>query len=403
MLQVVCCQRKKLSEASLVVDIQGAQAGQTDEWGVGAPHPDPDLGCLDPCSRSQGIYLTHPKHNPIDIIALDSSRVYFPKSGASEDCLYLNLYAPAHADTGSKLPVMLWLPGGAFETGSASIFNGSALAACEDVLVVSIQYRLRIFGFFNTGDQHAPGNWAFVDQMATLTRSQENIEFFGGDPHSVTIFGFQYLAPTWSLSGNSCRIANTCGCSASDSVALLQCLRTNSSKELLSINQKTKFFTPVVLMVFFFPDEPIDILSQKAFKPIPSIIGVSNHECGFLLPLHISAQYLNLVENEYFYNKHSLVEICSSFLDLLGDVFFLVPGLLTARYHREAATEEEKLLNRKMMRYWANFARTGNPNGEGVPLWPICSQTEQRLQLVNVTTGHKLKESEVEFQTESSP
>lgn len=44
-----------------------------------------------------------------------------------------------------------------------------------------------------------------------------------------------------------------------------------------------------------------------------------------------------------------------------------------------------------------------NPNGEGVPLWPICSQTEQRLQLVNVTTGHKLKESEVEFQTESSP
>lgn len=49
---------------------------------------------------------------------------------------------------------------------------------------------------------------------------------------------------------------------------------------------------------------------------------------------HISAQYLDLVENEYFYNKHSLVEICSSFLDLLGDVFFLVPGLLTARYHR---------------------------------------------------------------------
>ena len=84
---------------------------------------------------------------------------------------------------------MVWLPGGGFETGSASIFDGSALAAYEDVLVVTIQYRLGMFGFFNTGDKHALGNWAFMDQVAALTWVQENIKFFGGDPHYVTIFG----------------------------------------------------------------------------------------------------------------------------------------------------------------------------------------------------------------------
>uniref|UniRef100_A0A8C0JSZ3 Carboxylesterase type B domain-containing protein n=1 Tax=Canis lupus dingo TaxID=286419 RepID=A0A8C0JSZ3_CANLU len=75
-------------------------------------------------------------------------KVHYPNLEVSEDCLYLNIYAPAHANTGSKLPVMVWFPGGAFETGSASIFDGSALAAYEDVLIVTTQYRLGIFGFF---------------------------------------------------------------------------------------------------------------------------------------------------------------------------------------------------------------------------------------------------------------
>uniref|UniRef100_H0V479 Carboxylesterase type B domain-containing protein n=1 Tax=Cavia porcellus TaxID=10141 RepID=H0V479_CAVPO len=75
-------------------------------------------------------------------------KVHYPKLEVSEDCLYLNIYAPAHADVGSNLPVMVWFPGGGFENGSASIFDGSALAAYENVLVVTIQYRLGIFGFF---------------------------------------------------------------------------------------------------------------------------------------------------------------------------------------------------------------------------------------------------------------
>uniref|UniRef100_A0A8D0M4N3 Carboxylesterase type B domain-containing protein n=1 Tax=Sus scrofa TaxID=9823 RepID=A0A8D0M4N3_PIG len=136
------------------------------------------------------------------------------------------------------------------------------------------------------------------------------------------------------------------------------------------------------------------------------------------------------------------------FLDLLGDVFFVVPGLVTAQYHRDAgapvyfyefqhrpqclkdrkpafvkadhtdeirfvfggaflkegATEEEKWLSRKMMRYWANFARSGDPNGEGLPLWPAYGQTEEYLQLnLNLSVGQRLKELELEFWTDTIP
>ncbi|XP_011827322.1 PREDICTED: carboxylesterase 5A [Mandrillus leucophaeus] len=401
-------------------------------------------------------------------------KVHYPNIGASEDCLYLNIYAPAHADAGSKLPVLVWFPGGAFKTGSASIFDGSALAAYEDVLVVVIQYRLGIFGFFTTWDQHVPGNWAFKDQVAALSWVQKNIEFFGGDPSSVTIFGES--AGAISVSSLLQVVAHFCGKNASDSEDLLRCLRTKSSKELLTLSQKAKSFTRVVDGAFF-PNEPLDLLSQKAFKAIPSIIGVNNHECGFLLPmkeapeilsgsnkslalhliqniLHIPPQYLHLVANEYFHDKHSLTEIRDGLLDLLGDVFFVVPALITARYHRDAgapvyfyefrhrpqcfedtkpafvkadhadevrfvfggaflkgdivmfegATEEEKLLSRKMMKYWATFARTGNPNGDDLPLWPAYNLTEQYLQLdLNMSLGQRLKEPRVEFWTSTIP
>ncbi|XP_062033745.1 carboxylesterase 5A [Lepus europaeus] len=436
-------------------------------------------------------------------------QVHYPTLEVSEDCLYLNIYAPVPAQEDSNLPVMVWFPGGAFETGSASIFDGSALAAYENVLVVTAQYRLGIFGFFTTQDQHASGNWAFKDQLAALSWIQKNIKFFGGDPGSVTIFGesaggisvsslvlspmasglfhraimesgvaiIPYLkSPDDERSKDLQVVAQACDCNASDSLALLKCLRAKSSKELLSLSQKTKSFTRVVDGLFF-PEDPIELLSQKSFKAVPSIIGVNNHECGYLLPmktipnildgsnktlahhvihtiLNIPPQLLYVVSNEYFRDKNSSVEIRDSLLDLLGDVFFVVPALITARYHRdsgapvyfyefqhrpqcfentkpafvkadhsdeirfvfggafltgdvvmfEGATEEEKLLSRKMMRYWGNFARTGNPNGDRLPLWPAYNKSEMYLKLdLNISLGERLKEQKVVFWTNTFP
>ena len=112
-----------------------------------------------------------------------------PPISMSEDCLYLNIYVPAHAHEGSNLPVMVWIHGGALTVGMASMYDGSMLAATEDVVVVAIQYRLGVLGFFSTGDQHAKGNWGYLDQVAALRWVQQNIVHFGGNPDRVTIFG----------------------------------------------------------------------------------------------------------------------------------------------------------------------------------------------------------------------
>nr|XP_023686185.1 putative inactive carboxylesterase 4 [Paramormyrops kingsleyae] len=84
---------------------------------------------------------------------------------------------------------MVWIHGGGFVLAGASVFDGSALAAYQNVVVVLIQYRLGLLGFFSTGDEHAPGNIGLLDQVAALQWVQENIQSFGGDPKSVTIFG----------------------------------------------------------------------------------------------------------------------------------------------------------------------------------------------------------------------
>uniref|UniRef100_A0A3Q1FG93 Carboxylesterase type B domain-containing protein n=1 Tax=Acanthochromis polyacanthus TaxID=80966 RepID=A0A3Q1FG93_9TELE len=77
-------------------------------------------------------------------------KVEYPSSRfwhISEDCLYLNIYTPANRAQDAKLPVMVWIHGGGFGIGSASVYDGSALAAYQDVVVVLIQYRLGLLGF----------------------------------------------------------------------------------------------------------------------------------------------------------------------------------------------------------------------------------------------------------------
>jgi len=105
----------------------------------------------------------------------------------SEDCLFLNLYRPVEAKANRS--VMVWIHGGAFEIGSifSIMFNGQHFAADEDVIFVSIAYRLGPIGFITGGD--VPPNLGLHDQILALKWIQENIASFGGDPAKVTIFG----------------------------------------------------------------------------------------------------------------------------------------------------------------------------------------------------------------------
>ncbi len=119
----------------------------------------------------------------------------FHDPGPSEDCLTLNVWAPAKAVRGS-LPVMVWIYGGGFASGgtSESRQDGQFLAH-RDVIIVSMNYRLGIFGFFvhpeltAESPNHASGNYGLLDQVAALKWVIANIARFGGDPSNVTIFG----------------------------------------------------------------------------------------------------------------------------------------------------------------------------------------------------------------------
>ncbi|MCX6629502.1 MAG: carboxylesterase family protein [Candidatus Solibacter sp.] len=116
-------------------------------------------------------------------------------TGNKEDCLYLNVWTPEWPAKSEK-PVMLWLYGGGNTGGGASVdyFDGVSLSG-KGVVLVTINYRLGLFGFFvhpgltAESSHHASGNYGLLDQIAALKWVKDNIARFGGDPNNVTVFG----------------------------------------------------------------------------------------------------------------------------------------------------------------------------------------------------------------------
>jgi para-nitrobenzyl esterase len=113
----------------------------------------------------------------------------------SEDCLVLNIFTPGVSDN-HKRPVMVWLHGGGFSSGSGSgrILDGTSLAHTHDVVVVTLNHRLNVFGFTYVGDAMGSefaqsGAVGMLDLVAALEWVRDNIDGFGGDPNRVTIFG----------------------------------------------------------------------------------------------------------------------------------------------------------------------------------------------------------------------
>ncbi|MDL2264981.1 carboxylesterase family protein [Parabacteroides sp. OttesenSCG-928-G07] len=114
----------------------------------------------------------------------------------SEDCLFLNVWTPVAGKPEAKLPVAMWIHGGAYTQGFGHEieFDGEAFAE-RGVILVTLNYRLGIFGFLThpllseESDNHVSGNYGILDQIAALNWIQENIAQFGGDPDNITIFG----------------------------------------------------------------------------------------------------------------------------------------------------------------------------------------------------------------------
>ena len=133
------------------------------------------------------------------------AETFSPRSDQSEDCLFLNIWTPADANTDSKLPVLFWIHGGAFVQGSGAQprYDGTELAK-RGAVVITINYRLGPLGLFahpaitaESQANEALGNYCLLDMIAALRWTRDNIAAFGGDPSNVTISGS-------SAGGTSC-------------------------------------------------------------------------------------------------------------------------------------------------------------------------------------------------------
>lgn len=191
----------------------------------------------------------------------------FIKPDMSEDCLFLNVYVPNQINRNKKLAVMVWIHGGALVFGFGHEYYGDRIAAQGDVIVVTINYRLGVFGFFALDHPAARGNYGLWDQKLALQWVHDNIASFGGDPDSVTLFGesaggwsvnVQSMIPsnkglfkraimqsgafdfgrTFPLSSNQLKrysnmLSENTKCPKDDLYQLTDCLRTKSIAELL--------------------------------------------------------------------------------------------------------------------------------------------------------------------------
>jgi len=114
----------------------------------------------------------------------------------SEDCLYLNVYTPSQRKNSHKhhgLPVMIWIHGGSLVTGGGGFYDPTRIIEQSGVIVVTINYRVGLFGFFAhpaiDAEGHLNGNYGLMDQQVAMQWVKRNINAFGGDPNRITIFG----------------------------------------------------------------------------------------------------------------------------------------------------------------------------------------------------------------------
>ena len=395
----------------------------------------------------------------------------FHDPGPSEDCLTLNIWSPKAAAEGAKLPVMVWIYGGGFYAGSTSERrqDGEAFAH-KGVILVSMNYRLNIFGFFAhpalaaESPQHASGNYGLMDQAAALQWVKRNIAQFGGDPANITLFGES--AGSFSVSAQMASpmakdvLAHAIGESggafsrgtlpfptlavaeARDEAFARDVLGKSSLAELRAIpaadvvkaveGQKAPdvHFGPDVDGLFL-PEAVPALFAAGKQAHIPLLAGWNHDEGG---PPRDSVTLQTYRETATAtwgsragdflkaYPATTDAEARRSTADMMADRFIAAstwewieaqiqtgsapvyrfrfdrpsPG---DRYHpagagafhsseieyvfgnlnvRPAAPwrDEDYKLSQLVQTYWINFARTGNPNGDGLPPWPAYNAAD---------------------------
>ena len=391
----------------------------------------------------------------------------------SEDCLYLNVWTPAKTPN-DKLPVMVWIYGGAFTGGMTSIptYDGTHLAQ-KGVVLVSVAYRLGAFGFLadhelTRENGGSSGDFGLEDMIAGLQWVKSNIAKFGGDPSRVTIFGesaggiavsmlcaspaakglFQGAVSESGGNFGPARIDNGATEGGVNMVTLQMAevsghqfleklgvhnieaahgLSADQIQASLEQGAPTRFWPVFDGKVL--PRDQYELYQAGRFNDTPVLIGTNSDEgASFARPGVTKASFEDQVRAGYGKQAAAILaayphatdeEAMQSSRDLFRDSAFAWPTWAwaslqsqkgkgkayvyyfdhkTARtphgaphaseigyvFHnlggRGPAPEPENIaISDLMSAYWTNFAKTGNPNGPGLPEWPAFSASSQQV------------------------
>lgn len=354
-----------------------------------------------------------------------------------EDCLYLNIWTPAQ-DPGEKLPVMMWIHGGGVQTGFSHELEFDGDGFCQrGVILVTVNYRLNIFGYFAHPEltlespQGASGNYGLLDQIQALRWIHENIAAFGGDPDRVTVFGqsgggrstqaiscsplAKGLAhraivqsagglqtamgrlPREELERRGVDFMNYTGC---QNLAQLRLLPARQLLELF--NQYTQpvngDFRAAMQKGFnistdgyALPLSMEDSLREGTQGNLDYLLGCTTGDMGSMLQSLAGWAQLQVTQGKkpaylYQFSRNLPTDNPSNPKELKGafhssDLWYTFGTL--GRCWRPM-TPGDYQLSQTMADAWANFAKTGNPNGEGAPHWDTYNPAAPAMMVFNV-------------------
>lgn len=351
----------------------------------------------------------------------------------SEDCLYLNVWAPTEKPD-KPLPVMVWYYGGGFQVGSTvyPLYNGENFVK-HGVIMVSINYRVGVFGFLShpllsKENGGTSGNYGFYDQLAGLQWVVRNIAKFGGDPNNITIFG--QSAGSMSVQALMCSpltkglfqkaimqsgagIRQNVRCfplkehelygkeffEAMD-ITTLEQMRAMDAIELQKAYQSSKFFgkfRPSTDGKFLTHDSNKEANFLGLYPDIPYIIGYTKDDVPAAnMPKTVMDWADNHLEMgrkaPYVYSfDHALPggDMGGRAKDIFGAtgaIHSVELGYMFGRLNistREMTPADYELSNR-MMEYWTNFAKYGNPNGLNSNAWQPYQAHGQNIFHINI-------------------
>lgn len=398
-----------------------------------------------------------------------TSEFLIPEEPISEDCLYLNVWTAAKTPS-EKRPVLVWIYGGGFSSGGSAcpIYDGEELAR-KGVVLVSLNYRVGVMGFFShpelskENSNNASGNYGLLDQIAALKWVQKNISGFGGDPSNVTIAG----QSAGSMSVN-CLVASplakglfTKAIAESGSTMISKGfvrtadlrVKEAEGKELVGsatlaelrslsaedVQQKIKGRFSPVIDGYVLPQPIPQIFAQDKQNDIILLTGWNEDERFGQLTSR--SEYKKQLESKYaadapkvlkYYPANSESEATESQKALGRDETFGISNYAWAKiqskgknkvylynFLRKPPAEGEyvqygafhtaevpyafnslKYFNRPlqpsdyalgnlMSSYWTNFARTGDPNGKGLPEWPVFDDQKAMVMMFDETSVAK--------------